>query len=150
MARCQDGRPELGRLPQADDWRSKEPPHRLLRRRSVHSLFADQILVPDLNQTKLTGRCCFVWWGWAGPKKKETEELRIKIKDGLEQQALDFFQKEGGQVVIYDANNSIRESRLELWARFKKLGVHVIFLGASYFSSSCLTALACLRVLNYR
>jgi 6-phosphofructo-2-kinase/fructose-2,6-biphosphatase 4 len=74
-----------------------------------------------------------------GPKAKETEELRIRIKDGLEQQALDFFQKEGGQVVIYDANNGIREARLELWARFKAQGVHVIFLGecARFLTPHC-------------
>lgn len=73
-----------------------------------------------------------------GEKSPETEALREKIKTGLEQQALDFFQKEGGQVVIYDANNGVRKTRYELHEKFEKLGIHVVFLGEQksvYYSS---------------
>ncbi|CED82427.1 cytoplasm protein [Phaffia rhodozyma] len=63
-----------------------------------------------------------------GAKRPETQELRDRIKLGLEQQALDFFQKEGGQVVIYDANNGVRKTRYELWKRFNEAGIKVIFL----------------------
>lgn len=69
------------------------------------------------------------WGVYEGAKRPETEELRDRIKLGLEQQALDFFQKEGGQVVIYDANNGVRKTRYELWKRFNEAGVKVIFLG---------------------
>ncbi|KAL7414457.1 6-phosphofructo-2-kinase-domain-containing protein [Mrakia frigida] len=63
-----------------------------------------------------------------GAKSPETQALRSKIKEGLEQQALDFFQKEGGQVVIYDANNGVRATRYALRAKFEALGIHVVFL----------------------
>lgn len=72
----------------------------------------------------------------SGEKSPETQALRLKIKTGLEQQALDFFQKEGGQVVIYDANNGVRKTRYELRAKFEALGIHVVFLGESVSVSS--------------
>jgi 6-phosphofructo-2-kinase/fructose-2,6-biphosphatase 4 len=66
-----------------------------------------------------------------GDKSPETQKLRSSIKEGLEQQALDFFQKEGGQVVIYDANNGVRATRYALREKFEALGIHVVFLGTS-------------------
>lgn len=59
----------------------------------------------------------------------ETIELRRKIKDGVEAQVWDFFERQGGQVVIYDANNGDKQSRRELMEKFEARGVHVIFLG---------------------
>lgn len=67
-----------------------------------------------------------------GPKSAETIALRDKIKDGLEEQIWDFFDRQGGQVVIYDANNGSREARKEVMDEFGSKGVHVIFLGAGW------------------
>lgn len=64
-----------------------------------------------------------------GAKSEETLELRRKIKEGLEEQVWNFYEKEGGQVVIYDANNGDKQSRKELVDKFEGRGVHVIFLG---------------------
>lgn len=79
----------------------------------------------------------------SGAKSPETQALRSKIKEGLEQQALDFFQKEGGQVVIYDANNGVRATRYALRAKFEALGIHVVFLGESRRSFFRCLDLAC-------
>jgi predicted kinase len=65
----------------------------------------------------------------ADAKSPETIALRKKIKDGVEDQVWDFFSRQGGQVVIYDANNGDRASRKELLDKFEARGVHVIFLG---------------------
>lgn len=67
----------------------------------------------------------------ADAKSPETIALRKKIKDGVEDQVWDFFSRQGGQVVIYDANNGDRASRRELYEKFEARGVHVIFLGES-------------------
>ncbi|KAJ9120326.1 hypothetical protein QFC24_005280 [Naganishia onofrii] len=61
-------------------------------------------------------------------KSEETIALRNRIKDGIEDQVWDFFERQGGQVVIYDANNGDKKSRKELLERFEARGVHVIFL----------------------
>lgn len=65
----------------------------------------------------------------ADAKSPETIALRKKIKDGVEDQVWDFFSRQGGQVVIYDANNGDKASRRELYEKFEARGVHVIFLG---------------------
>ena len=39
------------------------------------------------------------------------------------------FFADGGQVVIYDANNGTRKTRDALAEKFDKAGVHVILLG---------------------
>jgi 6-phosphofructo-2-kinase/fructose-2,6-biphosphatase 4 len=62
-------------------------------------------------------------------KSEETLALRNKIKEGIEDQVWDFFTTQGGQVVIYDANNGTKENRKELLDKFQGRGVHVIFLG---------------------
>lgn len=67
----------------------------------------------------------------ADAKSPETIALRKKIKDGVEDQVWDFFSKQGGQVVIYDANNGDKASRKELYDKFEARGVHVIYLGES-------------------
>jgi 6-phosphofructo-2-kinase/fructose-2,6-biphosphatase 4 len=59
-----------------------------------------------------------------------TGALRRRIKDELEDQIWDFFTVQGGQVVIYDANNGSKEARRQCMDKFEKRGVHVIFLGA--------------------
>ncbi|GAB1526061.1 hypothetical protein RhiTH_009227 [Rhizoctonia solani] len=64
-----------------------------------------------------------------GEKSPETAKLRTSIREGCEQMVVDFFNKEGGQVAIYDANNGTKQSRKTVGERFEKLGVHVIFLG---------------------
>jgi 6-phosphofructo-2-kinase/fructose-2,6-biphosphatase 4 len=66
-----------------------------------------------------------------GEKSEETTALRQRIKDGIENQVWDFFSTQGGQVVIYDANNSDKKSRKALLEKFEARGVHVIFLGGS-------------------
>ncbi len=65
----------------------------------------------------------------AGAKSEETLNLRQRIKDGIEDQVWDFFTTQGGQVVIYDANNGNKKSRKELMDKFQGRGVHVIYLG---------------------
>jgi 6-phosphofructo-2-kinase/fructose-2,6-biphosphatase 4 len=64
-----------------------------------------------------------------GEKSEETKALRKRIKDGIENQVWDFFSSQGGQVVIYDANNCDKASRKDLLEKFEARGVHVIFLG---------------------
>ena len=58
-----------------------------------------------------------------------TDKLRNKIKDELEDQIWDFFTVQGGQVVIYDANNGSAKARKKVLDKFEKRGVHVIFMG---------------------
>lgn len=64
-----------------------------------------------------------------GEKSDTTVALRQKVSEGCEQLIWDFFD-EGGQVVIYDANNGTRERRQCVAEKFDKAGVHVIMLGA--------------------
>lgn len=59
-----------------------------------------------------------------------TGALRRRIKDELEDQIWDFFTVQGGQVVIYDANNGSKEARRRCMDKFEQRGVHVIYLGA--------------------
>lgn len=63
-----------------------------------------------------------------GEKSKETQELRKKTSMGCEKLIWEYFEQ-GGQVVIYDANNGTRASRRALAERFDKDGVHVVILG---------------------
>ncbi|KAJ1034202.1 hypothetical protein NDA18_001067 [Ustilago nuda] len=63
-----------------------------------------------------------------GPKSEETETLRKRILDDFDGTVVDFFFKQGGQVVVYDANNSIQARRYAIREKYGKLGVHVIFL----------------------
>ncbi|KAJ7666179.1 6-phosphofructo-2-kinase-domain-containing protein [Mycena polygramma] len=62
-----------------------------------------------------------------GEKSEETKALRIKVSTGCERTIWDFFE-EGGQVVIYDANNGTRAARQILADKFDKEGIHVIML----------------------
>lgn len=52
-----------------------------------------------------------------GERSKETEELRKKVKEGLEDKVVAFFREKRGQVAIYDANVSFGTS---LWERKRK------------------------------
>lgn len=63
-----------------------------------------------------------------GERSKETEELRKKVKEGLEDKVVAFFREKRGQVAIYDANNGARKTRRELRLRFEALGVNVFFI----------------------
>ncbi len=63
-----------------------------------------------------------------GEKSPETMALRKKISDGCEQLIWDCF-KNGGQVVIYDANNGTKAARQALAEKFDKEGIHVVLLG---------------------
>lgn len=47
----------------------------------------------------------------------------------VEEEIWDYFSVQGGQVVIYDANNGNVKSRKETRDKFEAQGVHVIFLG---------------------
>ncbi|KAH9998625.1 bifunctional 6-phosphofructo-2-kinase/fructose-2,6-bisphosphate 2-phosphatase [Russula vinacea] len=62
-----------------------------------------------------------------GEKSPETIELRQKVLDGCEQLIWNFF-NEGGQCVIYDANNGRREQRKRVAEKFGKEGIHVVIL----------------------
>lgn len=52
---------------------------------------------------------------------------------GCEKTIWDYFE-DGGQVVIYDANNGTRAARQALAEKFDKAGIHVVILGASFRS----------------
>jgi 6-phosphofructo-2-kinase/fructose-2,6-biphosphatase 4 len=64
-----------------------------------------------------------------GAKSKETEALRARILEEFDQKVVDFFFKEGGQVIMYDANNGTLKRRADIREKFGKMGVHVMFLG---------------------
>jgi 6-phosphofructo-2-kinase/fructose-2,6-biphosphatase 4 len=65
----------------------------------------------------------------AAERTDETNTLRRKIRLDLEDEIWDYFDEQGGQVVIYDANNGNVKSRKETRDKFEARGVHVIFLG---------------------
>lgn len=56
------------------------------------------------------------------------------MKDEVEELILNFFFVEGGQIVIYDANNGSAKHRRNTLKKFEDRGVHVIFLGQSLSS----------------
>lgn len=64
-------------------------------------------------------------------RSKDSEELRIKIKDSMLEKIGQWFTEENGQVAIYDANNITLEARNELRDFFKTLDVHCFFIGQS-------------------
>jgi hypothetical protein len=64
-------------------------------------------------------------------RTEATNALRRRIKAELEDQILDYYTNQGGQVVIYDANNGNVANRKECYQKFESKGVHVIFLGTS-------------------
>ena len=70
----------------------------------------------------------FILFGSVGEKSPETIALRKKTSDGCEQLIWNFFEQ-GGQVVIYDANNGTRAARQALAEKFDKAGIHVVMLG---------------------
>jgi 6-phosphofructo-2-kinase/fructose-2,6-biphosphatase 4 len=63
------------------------------------------------------------------PRSEATNALRRKIKNEIEDQIMDFFLVQKGQVVLYDANNGNVKARKETLDKFEAKGVHVIFLG---------------------
>lgn len=65
-------------------------------------------------------------------RTEATNALRRRIKAELEDQILDYYTNQGGQVVIYDANNGNVANRKECYQKFESKGVHVIFLGEIY------------------
>jgi len=73
---------------------------------------------------------------YSAPRTEETNALRKRIKAELEDQIWDFFTVQGGQVVIYDANNGNIEARKECLVKFGSRGVHVIFLGKLQWDDS--------------
>ncbi|WVR08520.1 hypothetical protein IAU60_005575 [Kwoniella sp. DSM 27419] len=62
------------------------------------------------------------------PRSEATNALRRRIKGELEDEIMDFFLVQGGQVVIYDANNGSVQARKQCYQKFENEGVHVIFL----------------------
>lgn len=64
----------------------------------------------------------------SGPKSTETEALRSRILEEFDQQVVDFFFQEGGQVIVYDANNGTLKRRADIREKYGKMGVHVMFL----------------------
>ena len=65
-------------------------------------------------------------------RTEATNALRRRIKDELEEQILDYYTNQGGQVVILDANNGNVANRKETYQKFESKGVHVIFLGMCF------------------
>ncbi|ORY20384.1 putative cytoplasm protein [Naematelia encephala] len=74
------------------------------------------------------------------PRSEATNALRRKIKAELEDQIWDFFTVQGGQVVIYDANNGNVKARRECLDKFGSRGVHVIFLESICDKEDIITA----------
>jgi hypothetical protein len=65
-------------------------------------------------------------------RTEATNALRRRIKNELEEQILDYYTNQGGQVVILDANNGNIANRKETYQKFESKGVHVIFLGMCF------------------
>jgi 6-phosphofructo-2-kinase/fructose-2,6-biphosphatase 4 len=70
-----------------------------------------------------------VSWLAVEGRTEATNALRRRIKNELEEQILDYYTNQGGQVVILDANNGNIANRKETYQKFESKGVHVIFLG---------------------
>lgn len=75
-------------------------------------------------------------------RTEATNALRRRIKDELEEQILDYYTNQGGQVVILDANNGNVANRKETYQKFESKGVHVIFLGMSILLAQLLGEVA--------
>ncbi|GFZ48093.1 hypothetical protein JCM24511_05841 [Saitozyma sp. JCM 24511] len=74
------------------------------------------------------------------PRSEATNALRRRIKTEIEDQIWDFFTVQGGQVVIYDANNGNVKARKECVEKFESKGVHVIFLESLCDQEAIITA----------
>jgi hypothetical protein len=72
----------------------------------------------------------------SGEKSPETIALRKKTSDGCEKLIWDFFEQ-GGQVIIYDANNGTRAARQALAEKFDAAGIHVVMLGMALLLPFC-------------
>ncbi|AAW41133.1 cytoplasm protein, putative [Cryptococcus deneoformans JEC21] len=73
------------------------------------------------------------------PRSEATNALRRRIKAELEDQIMDFF-TQGGQVVIYDANNGSVAERKITSEKFGNRGVHVIYLESLCDQEDIITA----------
>nr|XP_018259740.1 6-phosphofructo-2-kinase/fructose-2,6-bisphosphatase [Kwoniella dejecticola CBS 10117]OBR81898.1 6-phosphofructo-2-kinase/fructose-2,6-bisphosphatase [Kwoniella dejecticola CBS 10117] len=82
---------------------------------------------PDYFQTK-------------SPRSEATNALRRRIKNEIEDQIMDFYTVQGGQVVIYDANNGNVKNRKDCYQKFESKGVHVIFLESICDQEEIITA----------
>ncbi|WWC72588.1 uncharacterized protein I206_106550 [Kwoniella pini CBS 10737] len=82
---------------------------------------------PDYFQTK-------------SPRSEATNALRRRIKNEIEDQIMDFYTVQGGQVVIYDANNGNVKNRKDCYHKFESKGVHVIFLESICDQEEIITA----------
>jgi len=58
----------------------------------------------------------------------ETRMMRLNVMERLESTIRQFFEQ-GGQVAVYDANNSNHERRCLIQEEFGKMGVQVLFIG---------------------
>ncbi|WVO20525.1 uncharacterized protein IAS62_001822 [Cryptococcus decagattii] len=74
------------------------------------------------------------------PRSEATNALRRRIKTELEDQIMDFFAVQGGQVVIYDANNGSVAERKITCEKFGAKGVHVIYLESLCDQEDIITA----------
>ncbi|KIR30890.1 6-phosphofructo-2-kinase/fructose-2,6-bisphosphatase [Cryptococcus deuterogattii LA55] len=74
------------------------------------------------------------------PRSEATNALRRRIKTELEDQIMDFFAVQGGQVVIYDANNGSIAERKITSEKFGAKGVHVIYLESLCDQEDIITA----------
>lgn len=64
----------------------------------------------------------------AEPKTKEGIYLRQKILHDCLGDILDFFEKENGQVAVYDALNALKKDRADVVKLFGKKGIKVLFI----------------------
>lgn len=63
-------------------------------------------------------------------------ELRLRIIDECTNDMLNFFEKDKGQVAIYDAVNPFPKNRQELNEKFKKLNIQTLFIESSVTDDS--------------
>lgn len=62
------------------------------------------------------------------PEEREANQMRNRIVDECVNDMLNFFEKDKGQVAIYDAVNALPDERLKLSQRFSSANIQVLFI----------------------
>ncbi|RLV86780.1 putative 6-phosphofructo-2-kinase/fructose-26-bisphosphatase [Meyerozyma sp. JA9] len=70
------------------------------------------------------------------PEERKANEMRNRIVDECVNDMLNFFEKDKGQVAIYDAVNALPEDRLKLSQRFLSANIQVLFIESSVTDDS--------------
>lgn len=78
----------------------------------------------DLNFNKLNSNSYFS----LNPKDSNIKNLKIKIKNELIDDIINFFQSSNGQIAIYDAINGISNERKQLFDLFKSKNIKCLFI----------------------